>query len=51
MRGEERGAGEMEGETAGSMLGDTTMEALLGPGAVEAALRDETSEDVLLRPV
>ena len=47
--GDERGAAEIAGETAGSMFGENMMEALRGPTAEEDALRTETSDDARLR--
>lgn len=49
MSGEDRGAGAMDGDTAGSIFGARTIVALLGPAWFEVALRAETSEEDRLR--
>ena len=49
MSGDERGAADTEGETAGSMFGAIVMRALRCVVGAEDALRAETSEEDLLR--
>ena len=49
--GDERGAAETTGETAGSMLGERMMPvALRGPADADDELRTETSDDARLLP-
>ena len=49
MRGEERGGAEIEGDTAGNIVGENTIVALRDPIMPEEALRADTSEDDRLR--
>ena len=49
MSGDERGAVDTDGDTAGSMLGANIIVALRGPVKPDDALRADTSDEVRLR--